>query len=306
MNFSALLTKIVIFIVLLAIGFFMARKKILGTEFTKSASALLLNVFITASIVNSVLGSRPEISSKEFGKAFLMVTLVIVLTYTLAFLFSAPFRKEKNSAQTEIILAVTNTLFVGLPIASAVCGSEAVFYIGMSCIPYNIILYTYGIWKLKRGMADSKIHMKDMISTCLVASIASLLIFLLNLPVPKLVSELFATVSAATVPVSMIVIGASLGSINPAIAFAEKRNYYFVLVRLIVAPILTFLIVRCLTDNQTLVLTCTVMAGCPVGSIVTPLSIKYGYDVEYASKAIMVTTIFSMLTLPLLIRILFA
>lgn len=289
--------------VLMLVGYFMGRKGILDKQFVKNGSTLLVDVFIFASIINSVLGSRPELGKAEFGNAMLLVTLTIIITYALAYLAALPFAKKENAAQIEMMFAISNTLFVGLPVASAIYGSESVFYIGMSCVPYNIVLYSYGVWRLKHDKGDGRIRIKDMLSICLLASIAALVIFLLNPPIPRLISELFSTVSAATVPLSMIIIGASMSAINPAIAFREKRNYLYSLVKLIVCPVITYLILRNFTDNKILLITCTILAGCPTGTIATPLSVQYGYSPEESSKAIMVTTILSMFTLPLMLYI---
>ena len=303
MDFSSLLIKLFIFMVLMLVGYFMGRKGILDKQFVKNGSTLLVDVFIFASIINSVLGSRPELGRAEFGNAMLLVTLTTIITYALAYLVALPFAKKENAAQIEMMFAISNTLFVGLPVASAIYGSESVFYIGMSCVPYNIVLYSYGVWRLKHDKGDGKIRIKDMLSICLLASIAALVIFLLNPPIPRLISELFSTVSAATVPLSMIIIGASMSAINPAIAFREKRNYLYSLVKLIVCPVITYLILRNFTDNKILLITCTILAGCPTGAIATPLSVQYGYSPEESSKAIMVTTILSMFTLPLMLYI---
>lgn len=303
MDFSSLLIKLFVFMVLMLVGYFMSRKGILDKQFVKSGSTLLVDVFIFASIINSVLGSRPELGNAEFANAMLLVTLTTIITYGLAYLAALPFSKEENAAQIEMMFAISNTLFVGLPVASAIYGSEAVFYIGMSCVPVNIILYSYGVWRLKHDKGDGKIRIKDMLSICLLASFAALIIFLMNPPIPRAISELFSTVSAATVPLSMIIIGASMGAINPAIAFREKRNYLYSLVKLIVCPAITFLILRNFTDNKILLITCTILAGCPTGTIATPLSVQYGYSPEESSKAVMVTTILSMVTLPLMLYI---
>ena len=305
MDYSALISKMVMFVLLLAIGYVMARKKILGPEFCKSCSALLLNVFIVASILSSVMGDRPQLSGADFGNAMMMLCLTMVLTYVIAFLCGLPFLKEERGVKTEMVMAITNTLFVGLPVVQAVCGSEAVFYVGMSCVPYNLLLYSYGVWRLKSGSGEKGIRIRDMITVCLVAAITALLIFLIDPPIPAGVTGIINTISGATVPLSMIVIGASMGGINPARAFGEKRSYVIALERLIIAPLITYFVVKQFTGNETLLISCMVLAGCPVGVISTPLFIRYGHDGEYSSKAVMVTTVLSLLTLPLLIAILF-
>lgn len=305
MNYSALLSKMVIFAVLIAIGYIMARKGFLGPEFSKSASKLLLNVFIVASIVNSVIGSRPEMSGSELWKVLLIIVASMVIWFGLGLVFSLLYGKEPNAPQIELLMSSVNTLFVGLPVASALCGSEAVFYIGLSCVPFNIFVFSYLVWRLKRNSADGKISIRNMLSAPFIASAVALLLFVLNLDLPLVVTDLFSTVSGATVPFSMIVIGATLGPISFADAFKGKFTWIFCAVRLIVVPVLVWLILRCFTDNTILLVCCTVLAGCPSGVICTPLSIQNGFSPEFSSRIIMVSTILSMFTLPALCYILF-
>ena len=305
MNYGALYSKMFVFAVLLTLGYLLARKGILTKEFNKSASSLLINVFIVASIINSVLGERPELSGKDFALVFGMLCLSEIITYICAVIFCRFLKKDELRFQTELLMEATNTLFVGLPVVSALCGNQGAFYVGMSCIPYNILLYSYGVWNLQRGKGSDGIHLKDLMTSSLIAALLSLVIFIFNPTLPSFVTELFSTTSSATVPVSMIIIGANLGKINPIAAFKEKRNYIVALERLVITPLIAYFIIRLFTDDTALLLSCTVIAAVPVGAIATPLSIQYGYDPEYASRATMVTTILCMLTIPMLVQILF-
>ena len=304
MDLSALLTKMAIFMILLVIGYMGARKGPLNQDFSKAASWLLLNVFIVASIGNSVIGERPEISTGEFWKAFLLLWVMSFLIYAIAALCALAVHGNKNAPQIEMLMAVANNLLIGLPVAQSLFGSEAVFYMGISCVPYNLLLFTYGAYRLKKGESSHKMSFKDLLSAPLVAAIVSLGIFLVNPPVPKFIRELFSNVSAATSPLSMLIIGATLGREKLSGAFRERAPYLISLERLILAPLIVFFIMRGMTDNICLLMTCTIVAGCPTAAIMTPISIRYGHSPEYSSRTIMVSTAFSMITLPLLIKIL--
>lgn len=306
MDFSALLIKIFIFMVLLATGYLMANKGLLGGGFAKSASTLLLDVFITASIINAVLGERPAIGSSELWKVMLILTLTTLVGYVIAFLAGLFSKKGEKTAQMELLIEVPNTLFVGLPIVQALYGSEAAFYVGISCVPFNVILFTYGVWKLKRAKAaGNRLNFKDILSPAIIASIIATVIFVSGVSVPRVLKELFGTVSGATVPFSMIVIGATLGNVSILEAFKGKEVWFISFLRLIIAPLAAYVLVGLFTDNQVLLLTCMVLAGCPCGTICTPLSIQYGFDPEFSSHLILVTTILSMLILPLFCVLLF-
>lgn len=304
MDYSALLIKITIFIVLLAVGYAGARKGILGGDFSKSASSLLINVFISASILNSVIGERPAISQAEFRRAMLALFILIAAMYAVSALFSLAVKDKKAAPQTELAMSVVNNLFIGMPIAQSLFGGEAVFYMGISCVPYNILLYTYMVWRLQGNKGSKSVNLKNIISAPLIAAVAALAVFILNPPVPRVVKELLGTVSAATLPMSMIIIGATLGKTALSSAFKDKRVWLAALVRLIITPAVLYFILAPMNLSRTLLVTSLIIAGCPSGAIVTPLSIQYGYDPEYSSRIVMVTTVVSMVTLPLMIRIL--
>ena len=145
-----------------------------------------------------------------------------------------------------------------------------------------------------------------MISAPLISALLSLLIFVIDLHVPKIVSDLLGSVASATVPISMLVIGATLGNVSLSEAFSKKKLYLINLVRLIVAPLLTYFLLRPFTMNQPLLVSLVIVAACPCGVLSTPLSIQYGYDPEYPSECIMLSTALSMITLPALVWIFFS
>ncbi|MCI6487800.1 MAG: AEC family transporter [Clostridiales bacterium] len=305
MDLSALLTKMVIFVVLMVIGYIGARTKLLNGEFTKAASKLTLNVFMSATILNSVIANPPELSGGELAEVMLACFVSIGLGYLLSALIVRllPFNRERKPLM-ELLISVTNTMFIGVPVAEPVFGSQAVFYIAMSCIPFNVLLYTYGVWRMNQSGERVKLHLKDMVSVPLIATLAALLIFVVKIPMPTVVKELCSTLSAATMPMSMLVIGSSLGRVSLLDAFKEKSLYFVSLVRLVLVPLLTLPVLRLITADPVLLGAMVIIAGCPSGIVVTVLAIQYGRDAEYTSKGILLNTVLSMVTLPALVYLL--
>ena len=305
MDLSALLTKMVIFVVLMVIGYIGARTKLLNGEFTKAASKLTLNVFMSATIINSVIANPPELSGGELAEVMLACCVSIGLGYLLSALMVRllPFNRERKPLM-ELLISVTNTMFIGVPVAEPLFGSQAVFYIAMSCIPFNVLLYTYGVWRMNQSGERVKLHLKDMGSVPLIATVAALLIFVLDIPVPAVAKERCSTLSAATMPMSMLVIGSSLGRVSLLDAFKEKSLYFVSLVRLVLVPLLTLPVLRLITADPVLLGAMVIIAGCPSGIVVTVLAIQYGRDAEYTSKGILLNTVLSMVTLPALVYLL--
>ena len=302
MDMSALLTKMVIFVVLMVIGYIGARTKLLNSEFTKAASKLTLNVFMSATIINSVIANPPQLSGAELARVMLACFVSIGFGYLLSALIVRllPFQRERKPLM-ELLISVTNTMFIGVPVAEPIFGSQAVFYIAMSCIPFNVFLYTYGVWRMNQSGERVKLNWKNMVSVPLIATMAALLIFVLNIPMPGVVKELCNTLSAATMPMSMLVIGSSLGGVSLLDAFKEKSLYFVSLMRLVLVPLLTLPVLKLITADPVLLGAMVIIAGCPSAVMVTVLAIQYGRDAEYTSKGILLDTFLSMATMPALV-----
>lgn len=305
MGFGALISKLSIFVLLMVVGYTVARMGIADKNFAKTASFLTLNIFLTGTILNSAITDMPELSGRE-----LFVSLgIIILTEVMMYLVAIPASKLlKQSGEyrglSTALLAVSNNMFVAFPVVSQLYGSEAMFYVSLSCLPMNLLLYTYGVWSIRSGEEKLSLHWKEVFSMPLISTIAAILLFLFKIQVPALGREIIGTLSAATLPLSMLVVGTSLGSIKLRDAFSDRQTYLIAAIRLLVCPVIVWLVVRLLTDNPALLAAAVITAASPSGIIVTSLSISYGKDAVYTSKNILASTVLSMLTIPLIVYIL--
>ena len=303
MELSTLLGKMLVFAVLMLIGYLMARRGVIGPAFTRSASSLVLNVFMVGTILNSMISTGAERDLSNLPEIILMTFVMTLIGYATAWLVTRLVRIEPaNAPSFEILMGVGNSMFIALPIAGALYGAYAVFIVSLSCIPFNVFLFSYGVWRI-RGTETGKLRVKDMFSIPLIATLLGLLILLLDLSVPKVIVDIFSSLSGATMPMSMMVIGASLGSVSLLDAFRNPKLAILSAVRLILIPILTWVICRFLTDDPVLLMTCMIIAASPSAVIVSVIAIQYGRDGVFASEAVQHSTICSIVTIPLLIQL---
>ena len=303
MELSTLLGKMLVFAVLMLIGYLMARRGAIGPAFTRTASSLVLNVFMVGTILNSMISTGAERDLSNLPEIILMTFMMTLIGYATAWIVTRLVRIEPDNAPSfEILMGVGNSMFIALPIAGALYGAYAVFIVSLSCIPFNVFLYSYGVWRI-RGTESGKLRVKDMFSIPLIATLLGLLILVLDLSVPKVIVDIFSSLSGATMPMSMMVIGASLGSVSLLDAFRNPKLAILSAVRLILIPILTWVICRFLTDDPVLLMTCMIIAASPSAVIVSVIAIQYGRDGVFASEAVQHSTICSIVTIPLLIQL---
>ena len=304
MELSSLFETSFVIVALMLVGFLGVRRGVLTRAFSRTASFLIVNVFIVGTIFQSVCSGGEGISPAELPHILLMVTLMNTLCYVLGRLALRLFARGAG-APTELCIGVMNNLLIGLPILQSLYGPTAVLFAGLTSIPFNITLYTYGVWRLSaQTRSGGALRLKDIFSPSVLATLAALVFFLFSLPVPGAVSRLMSACAGVTMPLSMIVIGITMGSENLTAALRDRRVYAIALFRLVLAPLVTFLLLRMLTDNTLLLKSCVVIAGCPTGIVVPILSLQYGHDASLPSNCVIVTTLLSLVTLPILLLLL--
>ncbi len=306
MDFSALLNKMLVFLVLMVIGYLLARRGKLDRGAIKAVSSLTLNVFLTGSILNSTLGAAVDLEWAQLGRALLVVWVMQILGYVIAWLVTLPMPVDRDHKPLfELLMSMGNSMFVALPIVDALFpGSHAVFFVSLSCLPFNVLLFTYGVWRLQSGRENVRLRFRDILSIPLIAALAALALFLLKPPLPAAVKGLISTLAGGTTPLSMLVIGASLGSVSLLDAFRSGKLYVASFVRLLVIPLITWLVLRLLTDDPVLLMTMTIVAGSPAAVIITVMANQYDRDSVYTAEGTLQSTALSMLSIPLLVWLL--
>ena len=299
-----LIQKLLLFVVLMLVGYVGSRRGMLGPDFARSASKLTLNVFMSATILYSVVNNPPVMDGKELAWSLLVAFLVLALGYIVSALITRllPLAKERAPI-FELLVSVMNPMFIGVPVAELLLGSQGVFYIALQNAFFNLLLFTYGVWRLKAG-DRGQLRLGDIVIVPLIVTVLGVVIFALRLPCPAFLKDMLGVVSPATMPMSMVVIGASLGRVRLIDAFTEKSLYLAAALRLLLMPVLTWLMFLVLPADPVLRSAMLIVSACPSGIIVTILCIQHGKDYEYCSKGILLDTALSMLTIPLMAAVL--
>lgn len=141
--------------------------------------------------------------------------------------------------------------------------------------------------------------MKGILNVGFIACIVTIIIYFLDLRVPAFAESTLTHLSNLTSPLSMMVIGASLAAIDLRKLFTDGKLLLFSAIKLVVIPIIGLLVIRQFVDSEMLLGVCLVMLATPVGSMTAMLAQQYDGDYEMASKAVALTTILSVATMPL-------
>ena len=302
---TVILEKMAMLVIFLAGGYVFARLKVVGPEFNKGLSKLVINFFLVGLILSSVVNKEFDMTGKEIIFSLLLWCVMMAVSVTVGWLTPRVFRmKSGDKGMYSLMVGFMNNGFMGFPLAAAVYGTDVLFFAALSNIPFNLLLYTLGIVILNSGEGKQKLELKRVLNAPIIATLAAIVILALRIRMPLFVEDTLSYMSSATVPLSMMCIGVSLGGVSLKDAFCHPKLYLVSLMRLIVCPLLTWLILRGIITDPVMLGTIVLLAATPTAVICTILGIEYGRDGIESSEGILLSTVLSMLTIPLLIFVL--
>ena len=149
-----------------------------------------------------------------------------------------------------------------------------------------------------------KITMKDLLSIGTVSSIIALVIYFGNITLPDPCVDFFSVLGDACVPLSMIVIGASLAGVSWKEIIRNRSINKVVFLRLIILPIILAMITLFLPISQFNRELLVISGALPAGSMVVVLAKEYKANDVLASAGVFSTTLLSVITIPLMLSLL--
>ena len=284
---------------LMLTGFLANRFGILGRDAQKWMSKLIINITCPALILSSVTTSQRLENNRMvliiFGAAIAYYLILPFLAKGCALAGPRNWRSEYAC-----MLIYSNLGFMGIPVANAVLGKEAILYISIFMAIFNISIFSYGIILLG-GTGGGKLQFKKMINPGTVSAVAAVLLYLGSISIPTLLLEPITAMGNTTTPLAMMVIGASLANGKVRDLFTEKSMILFTVLRLLGLPLLAWGVCQILgVQDRLLAGGLILISGMPVASNTVMLCTELNRDGDYIAKGLLISTLASVVTIPLI------
>ena len=299
-----LLQQMGILFVYMMIGYVACKKEYFDQAFGKKLSWLVVNVANPMLAISAVVNNEEQIAKKDF-----YVTVLLAICFYAFFLILAQILPRLIGVQKsdigvyKMMTTFNNVGFMGFPVIAAAYGNGALIYAVPFSIMFNILCYTWGIQTLCGG--GEKGNWKRIINIGTISGIISIVLFFMQIPVPKMICSLSAGLSNLTGPLSMLVIGISIAAMELKDLFTDVKLLKFALIKLLAVPVAAMLLVCQVIDNRLICEVFLVMMATPAASMCAMLSQQYGGDYELAAKGVALTTILSVVTMPIVSEIVF-
>lgn len=320
MSITVVLQQMIIIFILIGIGMILYRRKMISEEGSKQISGLIINVTNPALLICSALDDGPKATLGELGMALVAYAAIFAILIVIGFLIPHILRIPKSSRYAYQMLTVFgNVGFIGIPLASAVLGSESLIFVSIFNLLFNLLIYTFGISLLQRAAAgqaktdtagsaeqtaenaapSASNRLQKLINAGTVSAAITIVFYLGNFHVPFIISSALSYTGRATTLLSMLVLGVSVAQMAPKDIFSHPKLYAFTLIRQVLAPIGCVLLMRCFLDNKLILNTMLLMIAVPAANMPLMLAKQMDMETEAISQGIILTTVLSLVTVPL-------
>ena len=289
--------QVVIMFLLAGIGALMFRSGKISLEGSKSIGSILVNLSLPAVIINGFLVER----TPERITGLLLSALLAAVTLALAILAAwVCFRKDPMA---QFAAAFSNPGFFGIPIILSCLDNGAIFYIAAYVAFLNLLQWSYGV-SLLTGATENITPKRLLTAPFVIAIEIGAFFFLTGFPVPGILAKAVTHLANLNTPLAMFATGVYLAQTDPKKMVRKAVLYKISVVKLLVVPLLAMVMLALLPKAYfDLKLTLLIAAACPTGTNIAVYAQLHDRDFGYAVETVAVTTILSLLTLPLVTQL---
>ena len=281
---------------LVGIGFFIRKKGIVNKEGRMNMIDLCLYITLPFNVLHSFL-------RKWDWNLFIACGVILLLSVgfnAISVFFSAILYKKQETNRQKTLkygTIISNSGFLGNPMVEGIYGSEGLLYAALFMLPVRIVMWTIGIAVFLKGRKE-KLWKNVLTHPCIVAIYAGIIIMVGGIQFPTFVEKTIVGISGCNTPLSMMLIGMMLAEVKPK-GLIDKTMVFYTTIRLLVIPAVVFVITAFLPIDGMLRGITVIMAGMPAPITTALLSAKYGGDEKYATGMVFLSTILSLITLPI-------
>ena len=298
-NVVSVATQVFILFVLVAVGFLCNKVKLINKETVKQMTDFVLYAVTSCVIVSSF--------NRDFDAARLKGLIIMFASAIAAFVLNIVLSrltiKDKNESRKKILrygAVFSNAGFMALPLQEAILGEDGVFYGAIYVAVYNVVNWTYGIF-LMSGDKKYISPKKAVLNPGVLGTIVGLAIFFSPFTLPQIAAKLIEYLAALNTPLPMVIIGFHLA--NASFKIKGFPAYFTMAFRLILSPLLIFLIMRLIGIDSIITTSIVIAVSAPFAVTNTMFTEKFGGDTQYSASMVSVTTLLSIITMPIVIGI---
>lgn len=292
--------QVIVLFLLIGAGAATIKTGVLKPEGRQTLSNLLVYLVVPAMIVHSYMMDFSEEILHNLLAAFGLSVLAILIGTVLTLALTAR-QKDRRAPIFRFASVFSNAAYMGFPLISALFGSEGLLYASAYVTVFNILLWTMGYGMVSGSSSPKEVARSLLRTPVLYAMVVGLAVYLLQIPVPALIAQPLELLSNMNTPLSMLITGILIATGDLKQIACDRHIWKLAGLRMLVIPAVCLAAFAALgllrlgmSAQVALLLEC-----CPAAAITSVFAVQFGHDEQFAAGCVVLTTLLSIVTLPL-------
>ena len=302
-TFDILLQQIGLFIIYILAGVILVRTRVLSRETLEPISKFVLKMALPVMVFINITDGVERQVLYESWPIFVIAAIFYIFMYAAGRMVKLLHLQKNRAGIYQAMLLFGNIGFIGLPMIAGVFSEKGVLYASVFMIMDQFMLWTLGV-KLLSPKGEGWFVLKKLVNPATVAILLGMILMLAQVRIPALLDTALQKIGSTASPLAMIYVGGIFAGISFRRYIREISLYGIVLVKMIVAPILLFLILGIFPVGEEIRMAMALIVGMPTMTAVVMMTNASGLDGDYALGGVFVTTVCGIMTLPMVCWIL--
>lgn len=297
-----LMEEIIKLFVIMFMGYAVVKAGLMKSSESKSVSVILVYLVIPCVIIKAFqVDYTPDVQ-----KGLFLAIAAAVAVHILFLLITIPLKKIFQMDVIEQATSIySNAGILVIPLVQELLGQDYVIYSSAYIAVQLILLWTQGKNML---CEEEKLEWKKIfLNVNIISIIAGIVLFLFRIKLPAGVQDVLGMMNNMIGPLGMLLAGMAIAEVPLKSIFTKKRNYLSVALRLFLYPVLGLFLMKAiqivvnLENSSQILLTVYLACVTPACASVTSMAQLYDKDAAYASSLYVLTTLLSIVTMPVMV-----
>lgn len=299
-----IVSQVMVLFLLICTGFVTKRLGIVTEKINRELGRLIMNVTLPAFIIVSM---NYEFSYQALIESFNLLIISFVV-YGFAIVVSKvvvrALKIERAKVDVyEYVMTFSNVGYMGYPVVAIVFGTTGVFYAAIYNLSFNLLIWTYGVHLMSRSKGTKQLtasqRLKHILNPGLIAVFIGFFLFLTSTKMPQTLYRTMDMIGSTTTPLSMMFIGFLLSELQFKDLFNEFKDYVVIMIRLLLLPAVVGIVLYKMGMTGYLLGIPVLITAMPGAANTAVFAELYENDSVLASKLVFISTLLSVVTIPL-------
>ncbi len=297
--------------IMIMIGYFLAYRKLLDENAIKLITSIVINISLPMMMLNTIMNNFTKQKLIEDSSGLVVPFITIGICFIIGKFF-AKIAKVKISRRGLFVSMFfnSNTIFMGLPVNLELFGEKSVPYVLLYYIANTVFFWTLGVYEITKDGNKKTIKflsidfIKKIFSPPLMGFLVGMVLVLLNIKLPSFIMDTSKNLGNLTTPLSMFFIGASIYLVNLKSVKFSLDIVWVLIGRFAISPVIVMLVVIMLPIPDLMRSVFVIQSAMPVMANTAIIARAYESDYNFASLMIAISTIGTLLVIPILMAVL--